>query len=75
MELCMKKTFTVTGMACKHCASKVCTKAASLNGVKKASVDLTAGTLTVEFDDTVVGAEKIAEAVTAAGFPTTEQSL
>lgn len=71
----MKKIFKVTGMACKHCASKVSTKASSLAGVKKADVDLAAGTLTVEFDETVVTAEKIADAVTAAGFPASEQSI
>ena len=71
----MKKTFKVTGMACKHCASKVSTKASSLAGVKKADVDLSAGTLTVEFDENTVTAETLAHAVTAAGFPASVQSV
>jgi len=70
----MKKIFKVTGMACKHCASKVSAKASSLDGVKTADVDLSAGKLTVEFDENVVTAEKIAEAVTASGFPTSVET-
>lgn len=69
----MKKTIHVTGMACKHCAGKVCDKAKSLAGVKKAEVDLESAILTVEFDENTVTAKKIADAVTAAGYPASEE--
>lgn len=65
----MKKTIQVTGMACKHCAKKVCDRAASLSGVKKSEVDLQAGVLHVEFDENTVTAKEIADAVTAGGYP------
>lgn len=74
-EFFMKKMLKVTGMACAHCASKVCTKAASLAGVTNADVNLDAGVLTVEFDENVITAKEIADAVTSIGFPTSAESI
>lgn len=68
----MKKTFRVTGMACKHCSAKVTAKALSLSGVKTAEVALENGILTVEFDENALSAREIATAVTASGFPCEE---
>lgn len=68
----MKQIFSVTGMACKHCAAKVEAKASSLTGVKHAEVELEGGLLTVEYDETLLTSDAIAAAVTAIGFPVKE---
>lgn len=61
----MTKTYKVDGMACAHCKATVEKAAAALKGCEKASVNLSAGTLTVEGNVTQADIEK---AVALAGF-------
>lgn len=59
-------TYTVQGMTCGSCATKVTGAVDQLSGVTNTDVDLTTGTLTVDgsdIDDVVVRA-----AITDAGF-------
>lgn len=61
----MQQVFHVTGMMCKVCAGKVEQAAAKVAGVTGATVDLAAGTLTV---DGAASATQILAAVQALGF-------
>lgn len=61
----MKKEFKVNGMMCPHCQARVETVVSSIDGVESVIVDLKNGTATVEGD---VSPEKIAEAITLAGY-------
>ncbi|MGH1564152.1 heavy-metal-associated domain-containing protein [Mumia sp. DW29H23] len=42
-ETLMKKTYTVTGMTCGHCAGAVTEEISALEGVESVEVDLVAG--------------------------------
>ena len=61
--------FQVAGMTCQHCAGAVTDALAGVDGVRHASVDLGAGTATVDVrDDSAVHAARAA--VVAAGYET-----
>jgi copper chaperone len=61
------KTYTVTGMTCGHCVSSVSEEVGAIPGVTEVTVDLPTGAVTVTGDATV-NREKIAAAVTDAGY-------
>lgn len=42
-----------------------------VSGVQKISVDYASKTATVQFDDTTASADKVIEAIKAAGYPST----
>ena len=63
----MKKKYTVNGMMCTACSSSVERVVNKINGVKLATVNLTAKLLVVECDDTVTD-DVIITAVKKAGF-------
>ncbi|MBR3929273.1 MAG: heavy metal translocating P-type ATPase [Clostridia bacterium] len=63
----MKKDFIVTGMTCAACSARVEKAVRALDGVLKCDVNLLAGKMQVEMDETVT-AEKINSAVTDAGY-------
>lgn len=50
------KILKIEGMTCMHCAGSVTKALQSLDGVKKATVDLKRKTATVEIDDKVTDA-------------------
>ena len=64
----MKRVFRVDGMRCAACQAHVQAAVAALDGVKKADVNLPAKELTVEYDDTVLQAERIILEVSRLGF-------
>lgn len=64
----MKKRFTVTGMSCAACAARVNKAVSALNGIGNADVNLLAGKMTVEFDETLLSEDAIIAAVRAAGY-------
>lgn len=66
----MKQTFSIEGMSCNHCVAKVEAGIKELPGIQKVKINLKKNNGVVKFDDTQVTAEKIAETVTAAGYPT-----
>jgi copper chaperone CopZ len=59
--------YNVSGMTCGHCGSSVTTEVSQVLGVRNATVDLAAGTLTVVIDR-AVEREQIAAAVAEAGY-------
>ena len=63
----MERQFTVTGMHCAGCASRVEKKALAVSGVSSAKVNLVAHCLTVQFSGAGDDAA-ICSAVTSAGF-------
>lgn len=64
----MKKTFTVTGMTCAACSARVEKVVRALPGVTQAQVNLLAGRLQAEYDESLVTSQKIIAAVTEAGY-------
>lgn len=60
--------FTVTGMSCSACSSHVEKTVSKLNGVNKVSVNLLAGSMEVEYDDSVINLGTIEKAVKKAGY-------
>ncbi len=66
----MKEKFTVTGMTCSACQAHVDKAVRKLSGVTEVNVNLLAGSMTVEHDETVT-TQAIVEAVTKAGYGAT----
>ena len=63
----MKIKFQVTGMTCAACSARVEKVTKAVSGVEKAEVNLLAGTMVVEAENSAV-AEKICKAVHDAGY-------
>jgi copper chaperone len=63
-----KTTLSVQGMSCRHCEIAVTKAAEAIEGVKKTTVDLKKGLVTVEFDPAKTGIDAIKAAITGAGY-------
>ncbi len=59
---------TVTGMTCASCSTRVERVVGKLAGVKSASVNLATEKLSLQFDESVLSEEQVAEAVRKAGY-------
>ena len=59
--------YTVRGMTCGHCASAVTEEISKMPGVTGVRVDVSAGRVTVEADQSVA-ADAVAAAVDEAGY-------
>lgn len=68
------ESFDVGGMTCAACQAHVDRAVARLDGVCDVSVNLLAGTMAVDFDETRVNAEDICAAVDKAGYSATPAS-
>jgi copper chaperone len=66
----MTITLKVPGMKCQHCEAAVKGALAELAGVKSANVDLSAKTVTIEYENLDVAALK--EAIEDVGFDVEE---
>lgn len=64
----MRQQFHVTGMTCAACSAGIQKTVNKLDGVKKAEVSLMGQSMTVEYDESAVDAEKIVAAVVALGY-------
>jgi copper ion binding protein len=62
------KTFNVQGMSCNHCVQAIERALKSLSGVSAVQVDLAQGTVTVTYDEALVGEAKMKEAIEDAGY-------
>ncbi|MBF7016191.1 copper chaperone CopZ [Staphylococcus durrellii] len=62
------KTIQVEGMSCEHCRNAVSDSLNSLDGVSQADVNLEAGTVDVNYDDTKVDAAAMTEAIEDQGY-------
>ncbi len=63
-----EKSFRVTGMGCESCVMRVKKAVATLDGVLRAEVDLVSEKLTVEFDESKTGFDRLKKAVHDAGY-------
>ena len=64
----MKERYRVTGMSCAACSARVQRVTEKLEGVKLANVNLLAGTLDIEYDESKLSEETIIAAVVSAGY-------
>ncbi len=64
----MKKRFSVTGMTCAACSSGIERTVRKLEGVSSCAVSLMGASMDVEFDEAVLGEEKIKKAVEKLGY-------
>lgn len=62
-------TLNVAGMSCSHCVARVTSALNGIPGVDVKSVDI--GSATVEYNPSVLSPQKIADAVTEAGYDAT----
>lgn len=60
--------FRLTGLDCPDCAHSLAEQIRALSGVETAQVDFAAARLRIAFDRNVTSAERLAEAVTSAGY-------
>ncbi|MDE7262153.1 MAG: heavy metal translocating P-type ATPase [Oscillospiraceae bacterium] len=60
--------FVVTGMTCSACSAHVEKSVAKVAGVSSVSVNLLAGSMVVDFDETAAGPDKIIAAVVEGGY-------
>jgi copper chaperone len=63
-----KETLTVKGMSCGHCVSAVEGSVNELKGIQSVKVNLDAGLVDVEFDDSTVTLDQIKEAIDDQGY-------
>ena len=63
-----KQKFNITGMTCSACSAHVEKAVNRLEGVKTASVNLLANSMTAEFDEGVLSAQDIIQAVIQSGY-------
>ena len=62
-----KRVFPVEGMKCVHCQGAVQKAVSQFDGVVKAEVSLSPGSLEVEFDENVVTIDALRSAVSGCG--------
>jgi len=61
--------FNVENLSCSSCVRNIQQALAKVDGVGQVEVSVTAGRSEVEFDQRRIGAEEIAQTITAAGYP------
>ena len=64
----MTQQFRVTGMSCAACSAHVEKAMRALDGVREVQVNLLAGSMKLEYDETALDAEQIIRAVENAGY-------
>lgn len=64
----IKETFNIQGMSCASCSARIEKKLNSLDGVKKANVNLTTEKAAVEFDSSKINLDDIISAVNSLGY-------
>ena len=67
-EKMAKQKFNITGMTCSACSAHVEKAVNKLEGVKTASVSLMTNSMTAEFDEAVLSAQDIIQAVIQSGY-------
>lgn len=63
-----KEKYAVTGMSCSACSARVEKAVNKLPGIEKAGVNLLTNSMQVEYDEKILDAAKITEAVEEAGY-------
>lgn len=63
-----KQTFDITGMTCSSCSAHIEKAVKNLDGTKDVAVSLMSNTMTVEYDDKTLNADKIIKQVEEEGY-------
>ena len=63
-----KECYTVTGMSCSACSSRVEKGVSRLEGMKSTAVNLLANTMMVEYDESILSPEAIVNTVKELGY-------
>jgi copper chaperone len=63
-----KTTLKVEGMSCEHCVISIVTSVEALPGVAKASVNLAAKSVAVEYAPSQIALDKIKEKIEEQGY-------
>lgn len=69
-----EKIVSITGMTCSSCSARVEKLVGMLDGVNKASVNLTTEKLSVVYDENLLTLQQIKDAITKAGYGAVEKS-
>lgn len=69
-----KQIVSITGMNCASCTSKVENAVSQISGVAKASVNLATEKLSVEYDQSELGLDKIKQTITNLGYQVVEET-
>lgn len=69
-----KQIVSITGMNCASCTSKVENAVSQISGVAKASVNLATEKLSVEYDQSELGLDKIKKTITNLGYQVVEET-
>lgn len=64
----MKQKFSVTGMTCAACSAHVENSVKKLNGVQSVAVSLLTNSMTVQYDEQLLSAQQIIQAVQSGGY-------
>lgn len=64
----LKEKYTITGMSCSACSSRVEKTVRELAGMHKVSVNLLTNSMQVEYDEGQLNSQQIIEAVTGVGY-------
>ncbi len=62
------KNYHITGMGCEACVKRVEKAAGSIDGVRKAVVDLASETISIDYDEKKLSFETLRNAVEEAGY-------
>ena len=68
MDDLQKKTLAVKGMTCASCSARIEKVLAAQDGIQSVSVNLAAETMEVEWDNSILSVEDIAQRVSGLGF-------
>jgi len=66
-----KEEFTIKGMSCTACASKIQTHLKDLKGIKKVSVDYASSKAKIEYNDKYLTTKDLQQAISAIGYRAT----
>jgi len=67
----MKQTYPIQGMHCASCASIITDKVSKLDGVQSCEVNFATKNATIEYDDTKIQVQGIAQEVEKYGYSLT----
>ena len=67
----MKKIFNITGMSCSACSASIEKTLRKMDGIQSANVNLLTNSLEAEFDERMITAEEICQAIIKIGYGAT----
>ena len=64
-----KKTLTVPDISCEHCERTILTALTSVDGVQAVAVDIPTKQVSIDFDESRVGLDRISEVLLKEEYP------